>query len=73
MATEIKREEITKIFKLLNECKAKLKQGKVHTCLVSFKAVLEKTLTTQMLPSDEKELMEEVNGLPENALGKQEF
>jgi tetratricopeptide (TPR) repeat protein len=62
MATEIKREEITKIFKLLNECKAKLKQGKVHTCLVSFKAVLEKTLTTQMLPSDEKELMEEVNG-----------
>jgi tetratricopeptide (TPR) repeat protein len=61
MATEIKREEISKIFKHLNECKAKLKQGNVHTCLLSFKSVMEKTLTTQMLPSDEKELMEEVN------------
>ena len=61
MATEIKREEIAKIVKQLNECKAKIKQGNVHTCLVYFKSVLEKTLGTQMLPSDEKELMEEVN------------
>ena len=61
MALEIKREEISNIFKQLNECKAKIKQGNVHTCLVYFKSVLEKTLSTQMLPSDEKELMEEVN------------
>lgn len=61
MATEIKRDEIAKISKQLHECKAKIKQGNVHTCLVYFKSVLEKTLTTQMLPSDEKELMEEVN------------
>ena len=61
MAAEIKRDEITKIIKQLNECKTKIKQGNVHTCLVYFKSVLEKTLSTQMLPSDEKVLMEEVN------------
>src|SRR5271157_4281007 len=61
MAAEIKREEIGKIFKQLHECKAKIKQGNVHTCLVYFKSVLEKTINTQMLPSDEKALMEEVN------------
>jgi tetratricopeptide (TPR) repeat protein len=61
MAAEIKREEIAKIFKQLHECKAKIKQGNVHTCLVYFKSVLEKTINTQMLPSDEKALMEEVN------------
>jgi tetratricopeptide (TPR) repeat protein len=61
MAVEIKREEIAKITKQLNECKAKIKQGNVHTCLVYFKSVLEKTLSTQMLPSDEKVLLEEVN------------
>ncbi len=61
MTTGIKREEISKIFKQLNECKAKLKHGNVHSCLVFFKSVLEKTIGTQMLPSDEKELMEEVH------------
>ena len=61
MAAEIKREEIPKIIKQLHECKAKIKQGNVHTCLVYFKSVLEKTLNTQMLPSDEKVLLEEVN------------
>jgi tetratricopeptide (TPR) repeat protein len=61
MAVEINREEIAKIFKQLNECKAKIKQGNIRTCLVYFKSVLEKTLNTQMLPSDEKALMEEVN------------
>ncbi|MGZ3594611.1 MAG: tetratricopeptide repeat protein [Syntrophales bacterium] len=61
MAIEIKREEIAKIIKQLHDCKAKIKQGNVHTCLVYFKSVLEKTLGTQMLPSDEKALMEEVN------------
>ena len=34
MAVEIKREEIAKITKQLNECKAKIKQGNVHlSCL----------------------------------------
>ena len=61
MATEIKRDEIAKIFKQLNDCKKNLKQANIHSCLISFKAVLEKTLTTPMLPSDEKELMAEVN------------
>jgi tetratricopeptide (TPR) repeat protein len=61
MAAEIKREEIPKIIKQLHDCKAKIKQGNVHTCLVYFKSVLEKTLNTQMLPSDEKVLLEEVN------------
>jgi tetratricopeptide (TPR) repeat protein len=61
MATEIKREEIAKIIKQVHECKVKIKQGNVHTCLVYFKSVLEKTLSTQMLPADEKAIMEEVN------------
>jgi tetratricopeptide (TPR) repeat protein len=61
MTTEIKRDEIAKIFKQLNECKKTLKQANIHSCLLSFKSVLEKTLKTQMLPSDEKELMREVN------------
>lgn len=61
MTIEIKREEIDQIFKHLSECKAKLKQGNVHPCLISFKSALEKTLSTHMLPSDEKELMEEVD------------
>jgi len=59
--TEIKRDEIAKIFKQLNECKKNLKQANIHSCLISFKAVLEKTLNIPMLPSDEKELMAEVN------------
>jgi tetratricopeptide (TPR) repeat protein len=61
MAVEIKREEIARIIKQLNECKATIKQGDVHSCLVYFKSVLEKTLNTQILPSDEKILLEEVN------------
>ncbi len=61
MTTEIKRDEIAKIFKHLNECKKNLKQANIHSCLITFKAVLEKTLSTPMLPSDEKELMAEVN------------
>jgi len=61
MTIEIKRDEIAKIFKQLNECKKTIKQGNIHSCLVSFKTVLEKTLSTQMLPSDEKQLMEEVD------------
>jgi tetratricopeptide (TPR) repeat protein len=61
MAVEIKSEEIAKSIKQLKDCKAKIKQGDVHGCLVYFKSVLEKTLSTQMLPSDEKVLLEEVN------------
>jgi tetratricopeptide (TPR) repeat protein len=61
MAVEIKKEGIAQIFKQLHECKAKIKQDNVHTCLVYFKSVLEKALNTQMPPSDEKALLEEVN------------
>ena len=61
MTTEIKRDEIAKIFKQLNDCKKTLKQAKIHACLASFKTVLEKMLNTPMLPSDEKELMAEIN------------
>jgi len=61
MAVETKTEEIAAIIKELNECKATIKHGDVHSCLVYFKSVLEKTLSLQMLPSDEKALLEEVN------------
>ena len=61
MSAEIKRNEITGIYKQLNECKNTLKHGNIHSCLLSFKAVLEKIPSTSMLPSDEKDLLKEVN------------
>jgi tetratricopeptide (TPR) repeat protein len=61
MTAEIKRNEITAIYKQLNECKNTLKHGNIYSCLLSFKAVLEKIPSTSMLPSDEKELIKEVN------------
>ncbi|MEN6317571.1 MAG: tetratricopeptide repeat protein [Syntrophaceae bacterium] len=61
MAAEIKRNEIAAIYKLLNECKNTLKHGNIHTCLLSFRTVLEKIPITSMLPADEKDLMKEVN------------
>jgi tetratricopeptide (TPR) repeat protein len=61
MAAEIKRNEIAAIYKQLNECKNTLKNGNIHSCLLSFKTVLEKIPKTNMLPSDEKDLTKEVN------------
>jgi tetratricopeptide (TPR) repeat protein len=61
MAEETKTEEIATIIKQLNECKETIKHGDIHSCLDYFKSVLEKTLSLQMLPSDEKALLEEVD------------
>lgn len=61
MAAEIKRNEIASIYKQLNECKNTLKNGSIHSCLLSFKTVLERIPKTNMLPADEKDLTKEVN------------
>jgi len=61
MSLTIKRDEVSDISKKLTESKKCLREGNLHACLLSFKGVLEKTLETDMLPSDEKELSEEIN------------
>ena len=61
MSPTIKRDEVSDISKKLTESKKLLRKGDLHACLLSFKDVLEKTLETDMLHSDEKELSEEIN------------
>jgi len=73
MAVEIKREEISKIIDELHECKTRITQGNVQTCLVYFRSVLEKTVSTPMLPSDEKMLMEEVNSFQQTLSESNDF
>ncbi len=61
MSPTIKRDEVFDISKKLTESKNHLREGNLHACLLSFKDVLEKTLETDMLHSDEKDLSEEIN------------
>lgn len=61
MADAIKRDDVANITRKLNDAKKHLYKGNIHACLLSFKAVLEKTLSTKMLASDKKNLREEVN------------
>ncbi|MBE9547607.1 MAG: tetratricopeptide repeat protein [Proteobacteria bacterium] len=61
MADAIKRDEVASITRKLNDAKKHLYKGNIHACLLSFKVVLEKTLSTKMLASDAKELGEEIN------------
>ena len=61
MSPTIKRDEVSDISKKLTESKKHLREGNLYACMLSFKGALEKTLETDMLPSDEKELREEIN------------
>lgn len=61
MADAIRREEAGQISKKINECKMQLNKGNIFSCLVSFNEALESMVTINMLPSDEKQLIEEIN------------
>lgn len=61
MADVIKRDEASKITGKLSECKNYLQRGNVYSCLVAFKEVLEKMISTRMIPTDEKALYSEIN------------
>lgn len=61
MAGEIKREDAGRISKKLHECRTNLQKDNVYSCLIGFREVLEKLSTTQMLPTDEKQLHQEIN------------
>jgi len=60
MAEAVKRAEIDAILKKLNECRASLKLGKVHTCLTVFRDSLIKISKTNMLPQDRKTVMQDI-------------
>jgi len=61
MKKAIKREDVGRIEKKLNEARLLLQQNKLHSCLVKFKESLENLLTTKMLPADVKNLNENIN------------
>jgi len=61
MKNAIKRADVGRIEKKLNEARLSLQQNKLHSCLVKFKESLENFLRTKMLPADTKNLQEKIN------------
>jgi len=57
----IKREDASIIAKELQDCQRHLKKGNIFSCLVCFEGVLKKMLGTKMLPSDSKQLHQDIN------------
>lgn len=57
----IKREDAGIIARGLKETQRHLQKGNIFSCLVCFKGTLEKMLQIKMIPSDEKELNQEIN------------
>jgi tetratricopeptide (TPR) repeat protein len=61
MRESMMRERAGVILSLINECRKCLHQENISACLFSFRNTLEKSLTTKMIQSDEKEIHEEIN------------
>jgi tetratricopeptide (TPR) repeat protein len=59
----IKRSDVEIILRKLNECKKHLQLGRIYACLLEFGDLLEKTLSTHMLVTDEKHITQEINTL----------
>ena len=57
----IKREEASIIARELKACQQHLKKSNIFSCLVCFQEVLKKMLVTKMLPSDSKQLNNDIN------------
>ncbi len=57
----IKRDEAGNILKKVKDCRAQLQKDNIYSCLMTFRDVLEKSLTTRMLPADEKQVHKEIN------------
>ena len=61
MSQAIRREDSAIILKKIDECRLNLKKENVYSCLLFFKAALQMTLKTKMLPGDEREIMKAIN------------
>jgi tetratricopeptide (TPR) repeat protein len=61
MKKAIKREDVGRIEKKLNEARFLLQQNKLHSCLLKFKEALELLLSTKMLPADVKIINTKIN------------
>lgn len=66
MADAIKRDEAAKIADKLSECNNNLQRGNIYSCLIAFREVLEKMVSTRMIPADEKSLSAEINSFQKN-------
>ena len=73
MGDAIKREEVSEIARKLSECLNHLQRGNIFSCLVRFREALEKTLSTKMLASDEKELIKNINTFQQDLAGSRIF
>jgi len=69
----IKREEASIIAKELKHCQLNLKKGNIFSCLVCFEGVLKKMLGTNMLPSDSKQLNEDINSFQHDLASSKTF
>ncbi|MCX7817043.1 MAG: tetratricopeptide repeat protein [Syntrophales bacterium] len=61
MTETIKRDAANEMLRLLNTCKVHLKKQNLYSCLINFREVLKKALSTKMLAQDEKQVLEEIN------------
>jgi tetratricopeptide (TPR) repeat protein len=73
MAEAVKRAEIDGILKKLNECRANLKVGKVHSCLTVFRDSLIKISRTNMLPQDRRAVMQDVEDFQKQLADSKSF
>ena len=57
----------------LNECKKHLHMGRTYACLLGFCELLEKSLTTTILPTEERQLNEGINAFQEELQESKSF
>lgn len=69
----IKRDEAGNILKKVKECRVQLQKENIYSCLMTFRDVLEKTLTTRMLPADEKQIHKEINAFQSDLAASKAF
>lgn len=73
MQESIMRERAGIILSLINECRKCLHQENISACLFSFRKTLEKSLTTKMIQSDEKEIHEAINSFQQELSSHRAF
>jgi tetratricopeptide (TPR) repeat protein len=69
----VKREEAGLITKKLQDCRMELRKENVYACLLAFRSVLEKMVTTRMLPADKKMLQKDINTFQEEFAASRAF
>lgn len=69
----IKRDEAGNIVKKLKDCRIQLQKENIYSCLLMFRDILEKMGKTRMLPADEKQLHQEINGFQSDLAASRSF